>query len=123
MYGCQIWGQIENRHVTWVIKLQNMAIRIINFAPYQSPSTPLYKSSKILKLSDSIKLQNFLYVFNSLKGDVPNVLKSSFALTKTQHNHNIRGSSYNQVTVPKVNIHVFGIKSNLSISSVLESYC
>ena len=76
MYGCQIRGQIQNRHNTRLIKLQNMAIRIIHFAPYQSSSTPLNNSSQILKLSDTIKLQSFLYI--SLKGNLPNVLKDSF---------------------------------------------
>ena len=40
MYGAQIWGQNHNIHVKWIIKLQEKAIRIINFAEYHDP-TPI----------------------------------------------------------------------------------
>ena len=33
-YASQIWGQIENKQVNRVIKLQDRAIRIINFANF-----------------------------------------------------------------------------------------
>ena len=33
-YGAQIWNQHHNSHVKRIIKLQDKAIRIINFAEY-----------------------------------------------------------------------------------------
>ena len=59
-YGSQIWGQFQNKHIKRLTQLQNKAIRIIHFASYQSAVEPLYKTSKILKLCDSIKLQKLL---------------------------------------------------------------
>ena len=41
-YGAQIWGQHMNQHVLRVIKLQNKAIRIMNFAQFQEPCSKLY---------------------------------------------------------------------------------
>ena len=84
-YGSQIWGQIQNKHVKRLTQLQNKAIRIINFSSYSSTVDPLYKTSKILKLCDSIKLQNFLYVTNSINGNLPSTLKDTFTFTKNAH--------------------------------------
>ena len=110
-YGSQIWGQMQNCHISRLIKLQNKAIRIINFAPFRSPVTHLYKDNRLLKLNDNIKLQNFLYVLGCLQDTVPNVLSKTFTLAKTKHNYNTRGASCNQVVIPKARTQVFGIKS------------
>ena len=111
LYGSQIWGQMQNSHINRLIKLQNKAIRVINFAPFRCSVTPLYKTSRLLKFCDSIKLQNFLYVFDCLKNTVPNVLRQTFTLITSRHGYNTRGASCNQVVIPKVRTLVYGIRS------------
>ena len=98
-YGSQIWDQIQNKHVKRLTQLQNKAIRIINFASYRSALDPLYKTSKILKLCDSIKLQNLFYVTNSINGYLPSTLKNTFTLTKNAHKYNTRGSAQHQIVI------------------------
>ena len=61
-YGCQIWGQSRSTYVNKIMKLQNRALRIINFTAFHADSNPLYRRNKILKLEDIIKLQNCLLV-------------------------------------------------------------
>ena len=46
-YGAQIWGQ-HNRIVKSLQKLQNRAIRFMNFQPFRASAIPLFKSSSIL---------------------------------------------------------------------------
>ena len=70
-YGSQVWGQFQNQHVGRLQKIQNKAIRIINFSGYNDPVDPIYHKLKVLKLGDHVKLQNFLYVHNSLNNKVP----------------------------------------------------
>ena len=41
-YGCQIWGQTQNKNVNCVIKLQDKAIRIINFVQFNASTKLLY---------------------------------------------------------------------------------
>ena len=41
-YASIVWGQLANKFVKRIHKLQNKALRIINFANYKDPSTPLY---------------------------------------------------------------------------------
>ena len=110
-YGCQIWGQIQNKYVNRVIKLQDKAIRIINFAYFNASTKLLYYNSKILKFSDNIKLLNFAYVHNSLKGNLPSVLNNNFIFSKDVHNYNTRGSSLNKIMIHKAKMKVYGLKS------------
>ena len=56
-YGAQIWGQHNNKHIRRITKLQDKAIRIINFAHYREPTTKLYKNSNILKFKDNINIK------------------------------------------------------------------
>ena len=35
-YGCQIWGQSRSTHVNRISRLQNRAMRIINFETYDA---------------------------------------------------------------------------------------
>ena len=110
-YGSQIWGQFNNKYISRLEKLQNRAIRVINFANNKDHITPLYNKSKILKLSDNIKLQNFNLVLDSIKGNLPKVLQDTFKLTQNLHTYNTRGASLYKMAVPKVRTQIYGIKS------------
>ena len=59
-YGAQVWGQHHNCHIKRIIKLQDKAIRIINYAHYRESTSQLYKNSKILKFKDNITLNNYI---------------------------------------------------------------
>ena len=64
-YGSQVWGQFMNEHVLRVIKLQDKAIRIINFAQPHEPCSKLYQKSQILKFQDNININNCTYTILS----------------------------------------------------------
>ena len=110
-YWCNIWGQVQNKHIKRLIQFQNKAIRVINFASYHSPVDPLYKNSKILKICDVIKLQNFVYIHDSINGNLPSSLINIVEPTKQLHRYNTRGASHHQISIPKANTLVYGIRS------------
>ena len=70
-YGCQIWGQINNQDINNIEIPQNKALRIINLKGPLDSANPLYKDSKIFKLRDTIKIDNCLFAFDQLKGNLP----------------------------------------------------
>ena len=110
-YAAQIWGQIQSKHVNRIIKLQDRAIRIINFAKYCDSRNPLCHKSNILNFNDNLNLQNFLLVYDSLKGNLPSALNKTFTFVRDMHEHNTRSSVLNQVTLPKVKTQIYGLKS------------
>ena len=46
-------------------KLQNKALKVINFQPSDSPAGLLYHENRVLKIADFIKYKNALYKYAS----------------------------------------------------------
>ena len=57
------------RKIKKISRLQDKALRIINFKPINHPMLELYKNDKILKLQDYIKLLNCMFVKDVLAGN------------------------------------------------------
>ena len=110
-YASQVWGQFQNKNISRLQRIQNRAIRIINFAKYDHPPTPLYYNSRILKLSDHVKVENVVYVHNSLKECLPLPLKNTLDLIPDIQLPNTRGASLFKVSLPKVRTINYGIRS------------
>ena len=53
LYGSQIWGQ-SNQSVSKMEKLQNKALRIINFKPLRYSVNSLYNKCEILKFANNL---------------------------------------------------------------------
>ena len=70
-YGCQIWGQGSADHVDSIQKLQDRALRTIEFKNKHDDVNPLYISNHILKITDNIKLQNCLLTHQYLNDQLP----------------------------------------------------
>ena len=62
-YGCQIWGQTSNQHISDVVKLQKKVVRIINFSDKYTSTKPLFSKLRILSFDETVNLQNCLLVF------------------------------------------------------------
>ena len=108
MYGSQIWGHHEG-----VVKklqiLQNKALRIMNFCPPRTSATPLFKNCEILKLTDYISLQDFMYVHDNMKGNLPVSLTGNFSFVNTVNN--TRSELYHQVDKLRTRTILYGSKS------------
>ena len=109
-YGAQVWGQFPNQYVTRLQKIQDKAIRIINFSNYNDPVDPIYHKLKLLKINEHVKLQNFLYVHNSLNKKVPKPLRNSFTFM-TKNCSYTRSTILNKMALPKVRTMTYGLHS------------
>ena len=106
IYASQIWGQIKTKLFQEVVKLQNKAIRIINFLPFNSSNiNKTYNDLKILKLPDFISLQNSLFVKDCFEKEIPNPFIKYFQKSGSQHSHRMRSAFKNCAFVPKVKIY------------------
>ena len=86
IYASQIWGQIKTKLFQEVVKLQNKAIRVINFLPFNSSN--INKTYNYLKiLPDFISLQNGLFVKDCFKREIPNQFINYFQKSGSQHSH------------------------------------
>ena len=91
--------------------VQDKALCIINFQPNTAPASEIYETSKILKLSDYISLQNALLVKNCFEKQLPQPLLNFFKKTTEQPNHSTRSVSINFAFVEEANSKSYGIDS------------
>lgn len=110
-YGCITWGQNPNSHIIRIVKIQNKAIKVINFAHFSEDASQYYPINGIIKFTDHIKLENFLYAHSSLKGNVPSPLKNQFSVRADHFDPHTRGSALTKLILPKVRTQNFGIYS------------
>ena len=115
-YGSQIWGQSE-KVISKMQKLQNKALRIMNFESPRASSNPLFNKSAILKFGDQIKLSNFLFTYDNLKCNLPSVLCDMISPVNPQHNCLSRNQEFHQVNVPTVRTVAAGSDSVKSKSA------
>ena len=91
MYACEIWGQEQNNALfEKLIKLQEKALRIINFENFDENANILFKDNKILKISNFISYKNTLFVRNSINRENLPIFNDMFTTLNTNHNHNTR---------------------------------
>ena len=115
IYASQIWGESKSDHFRNLVKLQEKALRIINFLPDATPLRDIYMNLKVLKLPDYIALQNTLLIKDFFNEDLPKPLNEHFKKLNDQHRHATRSSAYNSIFVPKVRYtqkHMEKIPSN-----------
>ena len=64
-YFCLVWAQ-NCGTIQRIVILQQKTVRIINFQPMNSYTSPLFKQSSIIKFQDNICLESILFVSKSL---------------------------------------------------------
>jgi hypothetical protein len=97
-YGCLLWG---NTHKTYINKLeivQRKAIRAITKSNYNAATSPLFKNTNILKLSDVYNTQISTFMYDYSKSDLPSPLLQIFTSNNAIHSHQTRHSSDIHVT-------------------------
>ena len=77
-YGCHIWGQTRNQHISDVVKLQKREVRIINFRDKYTSTKPLFSKFSILSFDEIVIQQNCFLVLNVLNNEVPEALQELF---------------------------------------------
>ena len=110
-YASQVWGQFCNKHIRRLQTIQNKAIRIINFGNFRDPVAPLYKKSRILKINDHVKVHNFLFVHNSLRGNIPVPLRNYFQISADTYQYDTRAAGQHKLVLPKVRTQPYGLNS------------
>ena len=92
-YGLIVWGQTFTSYVDPIFKLQKKAVRAISFQPRMSPSLPIFKDLKLLKLSELFELRLLTFVFDSVNKSSPSCFHDFFLLNSCVHQYSTRQAS------------------------------
>ena len=112
VYGSQIWGQKSGASFDKISRLQNRALRIINFVDFRANPNPLYINDRILKLGDQIRLQNCLFVHDYLNDSLPACFDDYyFKLNYLYFNALTRNANLGCLFLPSKNTTRYGLQS------------
>ena len=94
------------------------ALRIINFQNYRDPASPIYKQEQVLKLSDEVKMQNCLLLYDFVNGSLPECFNRRFLTLKhVYYEIRTRGAEHCCFFKPLKNTTRYGLNS-LSYKSI-----
>ena len=127
-YCCLVWAQ-NCSTIQRIVILQKKAVRIINFQPRNSHSSPLFKQSSILIFQDKIFLGNILFVSKFFNNLSPSVFNTCFSFSSDQHNYetssstqgNLRKIFYKTNWYVKYSITVSAVESWSKIQKQLKN--
>ena len=118
-YCCQIWGQTGNRHINKILSLQRSALRIINFLPFRCNVSNYFLELNIISFVNLVKITNLLFVYDSLKNNLPSSISNYFTLSSNIHSYNTRNVEIGKLHVPRFNSTKFG-KNSIKYQCITE---
>ena len=97
--------------------LQKTGLRIINFQPCYSHSSPLFLKSSILKFSDAVNSETNLFVSKSINNLLPSIFNNWFLFSSGQHNYETSRSFLGNLHKPSYKTKTYG-KNSIVISAI-----
>ena len=110
-YCCQIWGQGSNPHLNRILSIQRSALRIINFMPFRSNVSVMFRNLNIPLFSNVVWASNVMFVFDSLKNCLPVSISNFFNESRDAHSYNTRNSKNRKLVLPKFKSVKYGKNS------------
>ena len=96
---CCLAGAQNRSTIQRILILQKKAVRIINFQPKNSHTSPLFKQNFFIKFQDKICLENVLFVSKSLINNLtPSAFSTWFSFSSDQHNYETSSSTQGNLT-------------------------
>ena len=74
-YCSLVWAQNYNA-INRLVILQKKALRIMNYQPRNSHTSPLFRKATVLKFKDKINLENILFISKSINNLLPSLFNN-----------------------------------------------
>ena len=102
--------------------LQEKALRITNFAPFNAHATPLSKNFNILKFVDIMNIESCIFKKNYFNKNSFSIFNENFKLISTMHSYNTRLFRNSLLFVPNYNSVRFGRKITIYLTTLTWNY-
>ena len=110
-YGLIAWCQTYASYTEPIFRLQKKAVRAISFQSRMSPSLPIFKDLKLVKLSDIYELRLLTFVFDSINKTSPDCFHNVFLFSSSVHQYPTRQASHGDLYLIQQNSLHYGLKS------------
>ena len=111
IYGCQIWAHGDQGNSDKIVRLQNTAIRTINFKGRDSEVNELYFQSKILKIEDLIKVNNCLFIHDFLTDSLPKCFENYYLQLNSMYFERTKNAKIGCLFIPFKKSTKYGLNS------------
>ena len=118
-YCSLVWAQNYNA-INRLVILQKKALRIMNYQPRNSHTSPLFRKAAVLKFKDKINLENILFISKSINNLLPSLFNNWFVFSSDTHKYNTSWSSNDKLQKYSYRTNTYG--KNLIIISAIESW-
>ena len=102
-YGCMLWGNACEKYLHRIKVLQKKAICVVCHAPYNAPSSSLFKLLNIAKFNDLCKVRTSQFMFKLYHEKLPVPLLNISKRNVDVHEYNTRQKE--DFTIPKLKHH------------------
>ena len=75
-----VWAQNYNA-INCLVILQKKALRIMNYQPQNSHTSPLFRKAAVLKFKDKINLENILFISKSINWQLHSLFDNWFVFS------------------------------------------
>ena len=112
IYSLTAWGNTYESNVRPLFILQKRAIRIITFSSFTEHTSPIFKSLKIVKFFDIVKLITSVFMYKFHRKLLPSIFSNFFTPVRNVHNYNTRLASKSSFVLPsaRTNYRIFSLK-------------
>ena len=114
-----VWAQNYNV-INRLVIIQKKALRIMNYQPRNSHTSPLFRKAAVLKFKDKINLENILFISKSINNLLPSLFNNWFVFSSDTHKYNTSWSSDDKLQKYSYRTNTYG--KNSIIISVIESW-
>ena len=105
IYCCSVWGSCGTVLRQKIEKLQNRAVRIITFSPYNAQASPLLKYLKLPTIQDMIQQGSVGMVYKAINNQAPEYLSVLFDRASAMTGRTIRNVNIN-LRPPRLKHHL-----------------
>ena len=112
IYSLIAWGNTYESNIRPLFILQKHAIRIITFSSFTEHTSPIFKSLKIVKFFDIVKLITSVFMYKFHRKLLPSIFSNFFTPVRNVHNYNTRLASKSSFVLPsaRTNYRIFSLK-------------
>ena len=112
-YSMDLLSRVKSMHHTQNQSsgCRKKAVRTISFQPRMSPSLPIFKDLKLLKLSDIFELRLLTFVFESVNKTSPDCFHNFFLFCSSVHQYSTRQASRGDLYLTQQNSLQYGLRS------------
>ena len=92
-------------------------LRIINFQPRNSHTSPLFRKNSVLNFKDKINLENILFISKSINNLLPSLFNIWLVFSSDKHKYNTSWSSNEKLQNYSYRTNTYG-KNSITISAI-----